>query len=158
MTRSCIICEMVCLGKSCNYYDTLGSLSWRCSSFKVSNLHLWKGWEGVLPFGLQSVPPRTINMDTNPIPYFKGDSISKIHYFKGSCTISTPTETEIDFDFQTQPPNQLVQASSVQTVTGCAKNKGLIGFSAAWRNFWVGKVLFCGVRKLKVKFPCQDWW
>lgn len=57
--------------------------------------------------------------------------------------------------FQTQPQTSVFKASSVQTVTGCAKNKGLIGFSAAWRNFWVGKVVSCGVRKLKVKFPCE---
>lgn len=109
------------------------------------------------PFGLQSVPSRTINVDTNPIPYLMGNSFSKIYYlylFLGFIQNFHPNKNRDRFPWlQTQPQTSVFSASSVQTVTGCAKNKGLIGFSAAWRNFWVGKVLFCGVRKLKVKFP-----
>ena len=153
--KSCISCEMVCLGKKLQLWH------FRIVIFKVfiSQIEQFAPLKRVekvsFPFGLQSVPPRTINMDTNPIP--RETPFPKSIIFRVYLKFPPQQKQRQISPFQTQPHTSVFNASSVQTVTGCAKNKGLIGFSAAWRIFWVGKVLFCGVRKLKVKFPCQDW-
>ena len=105
--KSCIICEMVFLGKKLQLWH------FRIVIFKVfiSQIEQFAPLKRVVsfPFGLQSVPPRTINMDTNPIRYFKENSFPNSIILRIHPNFPPPTKTEIDFPFPNPTPNQRVQ-------------------------------------------------